>query len=379
MNFAILISIFVLFVSFSSSLYVYQDPNPIPNGYVAYKTPKGSITIDGSLTEPAWKEVSWSSDFVDIQGSSKPKPRYLTKVKIRYDDDFLYIGGYLEEPNLTGWITKKDSVIFYDNDFEIFINPSGNLHLYDEYEMNALNTTWTLVEVNPYRDSNNIIDPYPFGNLMSGVWLNGTLNDPKDVDCCWTVEIALPYDKLRQFADKPIPPKNKDQWRINFSRVEWRYKVVNGKYVKIPNVPEDNWVWSPQQVIDMHQPERWGFLQYSEGTPGQEKFEFRKAEYEIQQVLSWVYRAQKNYFATHKIYASHFSQLDISMESFNPKKGASPIDSSIRLGEIILDDVFGFDVSVVHHKNVNGREKMWHMRNDSKQWFSWQKYTQVPE
>src|SRR5437762_10018554 len=47
-----------------------------------------------------------------------------------------------------------------------------------------------------------------------------------------------------------------DQWRVNFSRVEWRHEVLDGKYRKIPNLREDNWVWSPQGVIDMHRPER---------------------------------------------------------------------------------------------------------------------------
>ena len=29
-----------------------------------------------------------------------------------------------------------------------------------------------------------------------------------------------------------------------------------------PNLPEDNWVWSPQGAINMHLPERWGRLRF---------------------------------------------------------------------------------------------------------------------
>jgi hypothetical protein len=38
---------------------------------------------------------------------------------------------------------------------------------------------------------------------------------------------------------------------------------VDGRYEKLPDTPEDNSVWSPQGVINMHLPERWGFVEFS--------------------------------------------------------------------------------------------------------------------
>ena len=49
---------------------------------------------------------------------------------------------------------------------------------------------------------------------------------------------------------------------MNFSRVEWRFDPVDGKLVKRPGVREDNWVWSPMGVVDMHLPERWGYVEF---------------------------------------------------------------------------------------------------------------------
>ena len=66
--------------------------------------------------------------------------------------------------------------------------------------------------------------------------------------------MAFPWNTFEEIADITIPPKDKDQWRINFSRVEWKIEVKNGKYQKLINLetgkslPEDNWVWSPQGV-----------------------------------------------------------------------------------------------------------------------------------
>jgi hypothetical protein len=43
--------------------------------------------------------------------------------------------------------------------------------------------------------------------------------------------------------------------------VEWATEVLAGKYSKLPG-KEDNWVWSPQGVVDMHRPETWGVLKF---------------------------------------------------------------------------------------------------------------------
>ena len=57
-------------------------------------------------------------------------------------------------------------------------------------------------------------------------------------------------------------PAAGDEWRLNFSRVEWLTDIFGGKYVKVPDKREDNWVWSPQGLIDMHVPEHWGYVQF---------------------------------------------------------------------------------------------------------------------
>ncbi|RMH03795.1 MAG: carbohydrate-binding family 9-like protein, partial [Planctomycetota bacterium] len=60
---------------------------PHPRGYVCGR---GTPTIDGRLDEPAWAAVPWTEDFVDIQGSPpKSAPRFRTRAKMLWDDDFL--------------------------------------------------------------------------------------------------------------------------------------------------------------------------------------------------------------------------------------------------------------------------------------------------
>jgi hypothetical protein len=223
------------------------------------------IKIDGTGDDPAWAAAPWTEDFADIQGDRRPSPRFRTRAKMLWDDKYLYIHAELEEPHVWATITKKNEVIFQDNDFEVFINPNADNHHYYEYEMNALNTIWELTLDKPYRDGGPVHLGTNIDGLKSAVHVDGTINNPSDTDRSWSVDIAIPFAGLATYADAvSCPPKVGDQWRLNFSRVEWLADIIDGKYRKIPKEmrDEDNWVWSPQGVVDMHRPERWGFVQF---------------------------------------------------------------------------------------------------------------------
>src|SRR5437870_2287285 len=87
--------------------------------------PWAAAAIDGKLDDAAWQAAPWSEDFVDIEGDKKPKPRLRTRMKMLWDDKALYIAADMDEPHLWGTVTKRDAVIFQDNDFEVFIDPDG--------------------------------------------------------------------------------------------------------------------------------------------------------------------------------------------------------------------------------------------------------------
>jgi len=69
-----------------------------------------------------------------------------------------------------------------------------------------------------------------------------------------------------------------DVWRINFSRVNWDFDIINGKYSRKKEndkyLPEYNWVWSPQGKINMHIPENWGYLIFNDYEVDGSYFEF---------------------------------------------------------------------------------------------------------
>lgn len=161
-----------------------------------YTCPRATspITIDGKLDDPAWHAALWTDDFVDIEGPHRPDPPQLrTRAKILWDDDFLYIAAELSEPHVCGVLTEENSRIFTeDNDFEIFIDPDADHHDYYEFEMNALNTIWELTLPKPYRDGANPRLGTNIDGLRSAVAIEGTINDPGDIDGGWTLEVAIP-------------------------------------------------------------------------------------------------------------------------------------------------------------------------------------------
>lgn len=228
-----------------------------------YECPRLSapLPVDGNPHKSAWMIAPWTDDFVDIEGDLRARPRHVTRAKMAWDSTYFYVAAWMEEPHVWATLTEHDSVIFQDNDFEVFIDPDGDAARYFEFEINALGTTWDLYLQRAYRDQGSADNSWE-SDAKSAVRIDGTLNDPSDVDQGWSVEIAFPWTCFAANGGMPCPPRPGDVWRVNFSRVQWITDIVEGKYVKREGLREDNWVWSPQGVIDMHQPEQWGYVEF---------------------------------------------------------------------------------------------------------------------
>jgi hypothetical protein len=234
---------------------------------------RSAPTVDGDLSDAAWKNVAWSKDFCEIRGGDQPAPKYRTRMKMLWTADALHIAAEMIEPHIWGTLTEKNSIIFHDNDFEIFLDPDGDTRNYYEFEINALGTIWELTLDKPYSKGGIARHGTNLPGLKSAVRIDGILNDPTDTDRCWKVEVAIPWKDLAPYrGGTATAPTKGDVWRINFSRVEWPHEIKDGKYVRIPphgaeikpdTHPENNWVWSPQEVINMHVPEKWGRLVFT--------------------------------------------------------------------------------------------------------------------
>jgi hypothetical protein len=308
---------------------------PDPKGYVCYKT-NSPVSIDGILDEKSWGDVPWTDYFVDIEGSAKPVPEFKTHAKLLWDDFNLYIAAELEEPGVWASLKQRDTIIFYDNDFEVFIDPDGDTQAYYELEVNAHGTPWDLLLIKPYRDGGPPVTGWDIAGLTVGTHVEGTLNNPNDTDKGWTVEIKIPLKTLKECAGPLGLPKEGDKWRIDFSRVEWRTVIENGIYKKEINpvtgkpFPEFNWVWSPQGFINMHMPEMWGYLQFSSlvAGAGSEVF-LPDPDLHLKWALRMIYYAEDAYYIKNNTYSSDLKELGLKKSDF-PKELSEPVIESTR-------------------------------------------------
>jgi hypothetical protein len=290
----------------------------VPRGYVCYK-PAGPIHIDGLLNESSWNNAPKTDAFADISGYDFPKPQHHTSAKMLWDDKYLYIAAELEEPHIWATLRQHDAVVYYDNDFEVFIDPEGEGHNYFEIETNALGTVFDLSLTKPYRASRSFVQiQWDCPGLKLATHCNGKINDSKDEDQSWTVEMAIPHEAI---ANNFVNYLKAGSWlRINFSRVEWQHDIDSaGNYIKKKDaktgkdLPEDNWVWTPTGQIAMHMPERWGYVYLSDMIVGKNTETFYYPDSQpIYRFLWMLFYVQEEQYAGNRSYFKQLADFNLS-------------------------------------------------------------------
>ena len=261
--------------------------------YTCYRTNQ-SIEIDGNLNKAVWNKALKSPRFVDM--ATGTPGFYDTRMAALWDENYLYIGFWVEEPFIEAHHTERDAVIFQENDVEVFIDGGD---CYYELELNALGTLYEVFFI--WRDAykrggrfdvhefdvherqsftfGGDYDRHPasfwkgthprgirwaftdwdFPGLKVATQIDGTLNDSSDIDKGWTAEIALPWSGMNWLANgRSLPPQDGDTWRIFFGRFQ---KLLNaGKEVQ----PHPAWVLSSHGIYDTHQPDRFPYITFSQ-------------------------------------------------------------------------------------------------------------------
>ena len=257
--------------------------------YTCYKT-NNPLVIDGRLSEEAWEKAPKSPRFVDmVTGAPGFFDTYMAAL---WDNDYLYIGYWIEEPNIQAHFTERDSPVYFENDIEIFI---GGNDCYYEFQINALGTLYEVFyiwqdaykkgsrfdipEFDLYTRSVDVIGGFQdysrykkhprgrrwafmdwdFPGLKSAVHIDGTLNDPSQTDKGWNVIVAFPWKGMKLLnPHMTFPPKTGDTMRFDFSRFE---KL---DYNNVVAEQSPGWSFNKHGVYDSHIPECFTFVHFSE-------------------------------------------------------------------------------------------------------------------
>jgi len=254
--------------------------------YTAYRA-DGPINIDGHLDEASWKVAPRSPRFRDLVNGNEGI--HDTRAAVLWDDAYLYVGYWVEEPFLEATLKNRDDLIYMDNDVELFIAGEDG---YYEFEVNTFGTIYEVFflwermyeekgydKIPEFARDHEKVRPFPgvgyknhprgmrigywnwdLPGLKTAVHADGTINDNSDRDRGWTVELAVPWSGLKWVAHgdgRALPPNPGDTWRMDFSRFN-TYKEA------APAEDHGGWAWSPHGVWDSHVPEVFPHITFSD-------------------------------------------------------------------------------------------------------------------
>jgi hypothetical protein len=198
------------------------------------------ILIDGALLEAAWDRAERTGRFVrSLDGKAAAAA---TEARLLWDDEALYVAFQCEDANVATPFTQDDQPLYTSNVVEIFLNPSGDLAHYAEIEVAPSNALFDA----SFTGRRAGMDLAWSSGTRHAVQVDGTLNDSRDVDRGWTVELAIPFARL---PGAPRPRRG-DEWRFNLYRLR--------------QPPGEGQAYSPPMVGDFHALDKFATLRFED-------------------------------------------------------------------------------------------------------------------
>jgi hypothetical protein len=147
-------------------------------GFGACRKADTPPVIDGVLTDSCWTDVPILTDF-SVLGTNDRAAKQ-TEVKVCHDGKKLYIAARMFEPQperLIARYTKRDSDVYHDDSFEIFVDSNLDRRTYFQFIIN----------------SKAVVYDQKHGDVG---WNSHVSTASSRGDDFWTVEVAIPWEDL---------------------------------------------------------------------------------------------------------------------------------------------------------------------------------------
>ena len=213
-----LISLFAVGISFGLRAQNQRFDNLQDKYQLSIGQANEKITIDGELSESTWESAEGTSDFwmsfpLD---DKKVDASIQTKVRMAFDDQFLYLGvTCFGDDNYVIQTLKRDTDLPKGDAFGVVIDPVNEKTNGFAF---GLNPAGVQTEVLITGSTGRRGDEMPKG--INVAWDNKWLSAVKNYPDRWTIEIAIPFKSLRFKDDKPI-------WGINFFRFDAKTNSIH--------------------------------------------------------------------------------------------------------------------------------------------------------
>ena len=183
----------------------------------------GQPSIDGILTDAAWQDAEWRTDFLQKVPTEGGAPSAPTQVAFLYDTEALYVGARLSSANpheIPTIVTRRDQ----------FSNAEHILVALDTYHDRRTAYTFSLSSGGVRGDFFHPNDAEGSRELAwNPVWEGRVSHDSTG----WYAEMRIPFSQLR-FTDRPV-----QEWGVQINR--WMPAADEDVYWVVIPARESGW------------------------------------------------------------------------------------------------------------------------------------------
>ena len=193
-----------------------QDNFPPPDEPLEIRAvkAKGTIKIDGKLDEADWENALPVSDFFRMEPRQGGGYRYKTVVRILFDEKYLYVGAFCQDPMGKKGIRVQD----LRRDFSWNENDIFGIQL-DPQNLKQFAVSFQTTPYGNQRDLQNFNDQVT-DNDWNALWTVRT----SQAEDGYYAEFAIPFKSLRYDA---LAPGETAEWGVTFNRLARRdYEIT---------------------------------------------------------------------------------------------------------------------------------------------------------
>ncbi len=207
------------------------------------------ITLDGKLDDEIWSRIPPAQ----LLPFGNQAEKQTTWVKMFVSGGDLFLGGHLADKNIWGTLKNRDDETWKEEVLEFFLDPDGDGKDYLELQITPHNTVFDAkfdkrlgTDRGQSREEQIAsAKAWNLEGLQSAVHVDGTLDNAKDEDKMWSVELKLPLKSIPGLGEGKVTPN--DTWAMNFYRFDRPKEGTTWAYG-----------WSTEPRGDFHQIDKFG-------------------------------------------------------------------------------------------------------------------------
>ena len=191
-----------------------------PKRYICQHT-ASKINIDGRLDELSWQWADRIGPFTRTDTDPDSSILFQTQAMLLWDERNLYVAFTCMDPDVWATKVKRDDPIFEEESVEVFVGPYGDEGKFIEFGVSPLNTVYDLLTSKAYSLGGEADWSWDIKGLKTSLIIDGTINDHRDQDIGWSVEMAVPWEAMNAlWPGISLPPKDEDTWRLKLLRID---------------------------------------------------------------------------------------------------------------------------------------------------------------